>query len=57
MPELDGLQATERILAAGGTARILIVTTLDLDEYVYTVGIEYAPDRPRPGGGQVAEAL
>jgi DNA-binding NarL/FixJ family response regulator len=35
MPELDGLQATQRILAADGTARILILTTFDLDEYVY----------------------
>ena len=35
MPELDGLQATRRILAADSTARILILTTFDLDEYVY----------------------
>ena len=35
MPELDGLQATRRILAADGTARVLILTTFDLDEYVY----------------------
>jgi DNA-binding NarL/FixJ family response regulator len=35
MPELDGLQATRRILAADETARILILTTFDLDEYVY----------------------
>jgi len=35
MPELDGLQATRRILAADGAARILILTTFDLDEYVY----------------------
>jgi DNA-binding NarL/FixJ family response regulator len=35
MPELDGLQATRRILAADNTARILILTTFDLDEYVY----------------------
>jgi DNA-binding NarL/FixJ family response regulator len=35
MPELDGLQATRRILAADATARILILTTFDLDEYVY----------------------
>jgi DNA-binding NarL/FixJ family response regulator len=35
MPELDGLEATRRILAADGTARILILTTFDLDEYVY----------------------
>jgi len=35
MPELDGIAATRRILAADATARILILTTFDLDEYVY----------------------
>jgi DNA-binding NarL/FixJ family response regulator len=35
MPELDGLEATRRILAADDEARILILTTFDLDEYVY----------------------
>ena len=35
MPELDGLEATRRILAADDTARILVLTTFDLDEYVY----------------------
>jgi DNA-binding NarL/FixJ family response regulator len=35
MPELDGLQATRRILSADGTTRVLILTTFDLDEYVY----------------------
>jgi DNA-binding NarL/FixJ family response regulator len=35
MPELDGLQATREILAANGDARILILTTFDLDEYIY----------------------
>jgi DNA-binding NarL/FixJ family response regulator len=35
MPELDGLQATRRNLAADATARILILTTFDLDEDVY----------------------
>jgi DNA-binding NarL/FixJ family response regulator len=35
MPELDGLEATKRILAANNGARILILTTFDLDEYVY----------------------
>ncbi|MFI5497114.1 response regulator [Actinoplanes sp. NPDC051859] len=38
MPELDGIQATRQILAAGRepAPRILILTTFDLDEYVYT---------------------
>jgi DNA-binding NarL/FixJ family response regulator len=35
MPELDGLEATRRILGADQSARILILTTFDLDEYVY----------------------
>ncbi len=35
MPELDGLEATRRILKANNTARILILTTFGLDEYVY----------------------
>ncbi len=35
MPELDGLEATRRILAANPSARILILTTFDLDEYIF----------------------
>jgi DNA-binding NarL/FixJ family response regulator len=35
MPELDGLEATRRIIAAHDAARILILTTFGLDEYVY----------------------
>ena len=37
MPEMDGLQATRRILAAraGSDCRIIILTTFDLDQYVY----------------------
>lgn len=35
MPELDGLEATRRILASDDAARILILTTFDLDNYVY----------------------
>ncbi|MFJ6083785.1 response regulator [Streptomyces sp. NPDC092369] len=35
MPGVDGLEATRRIVAAGGRTRILIVTTFDLDEYAY----------------------
>src|SRR3954447_13344592 len=35
MPELDGLEATRRILAADRDARVLILTTFDLDEYIY----------------------
>ena len=35
MPELDGLEATRRILSMDSAARVLILTTFDLDEYVY----------------------
>jgi DNA-binding NarL/FixJ family response regulator len=35
MPELDGVEATKRLVAAGTRARILVLTTFDLDEYVY----------------------
>jgi len=36
MPDLDGLEATRRILASGDEApKILMLTTFDLDEYVY----------------------
>ena len=35
MPDMDGLQATREILAANPAARILILTTFDLDEYIY----------------------
>jgi DNA-binding NarL/FixJ family response regulator len=35
MPDVDGLQATREILAANPAARILILTTFDLDEYIY----------------------
>lgn len=35
MPELDGLEATRRLLAVDGGPRVLIVTTFDADEYVY----------------------
>ncbi|HKN55307.1 MAG TPA: response regulator transcription factor, partial [Amycolatopsis sp.] len=36
MPRLDGLSATEAILAApGNDTRVLVLTTYDADEYVY----------------------
>lgn len=35
MPELDGLEAARRIVASGVATRVLILTTFDLDEYVY----------------------
>jgi DNA-binding NarL/FixJ family response regulator len=35
MPELDGLEATRRILDGSDRPRVLILTTFDLDEYIY----------------------
>ena len=35
MPEMDGLEATRRILSSDTTARVLILTTFDLDDYVF----------------------
>jgi DNA-binding NarL/FixJ family response regulator len=35
MPNLDGVEATQRLVANGTRARILVLTTFDLDEYVY----------------------
>ncbi|WP_407662233.1 response regulator [Nakamurella lactea] len=35
MPGVDGIQATRQLTAADGGPRVLILTTFDLDEYVY----------------------
>jgi DNA-binding NarL/FixJ family response regulator len=35
MPRLDGVEATRRLVAAGAEARVLILTTFDVDEYVF----------------------
>ncbi|MEV1155912.1 response regulator transcription factor [Micromonospora chokoriensis] len=35
MPGMDGIEATRRITAAGSRTHVLILTTFDLDEYVY----------------------
>jgi DNA-binding NarL/FixJ family response regulator len=35
MPDLDGVQATERIVASGSDSKIIVLTTFDLDEYAY----------------------
>jgi DNA-binding NarL/FixJ family response regulator len=35
MPNLDGVEATRRLVDADSPARILVLTTFDLDEYVY----------------------
>ena len=35
MPTMDGLEATRRILASDEATRVIILTTFDLDQYVY----------------------
>jgi DNA-binding NarL/FixJ family response regulator len=35
MPDIDGIEATQRLHAAGSDARVLILTTFDPNEYVY----------------------
>jgi DNA-binding NarL/FixJ family response regulator len=35
MPNLDGIEATRRIVAANPAARVIILTTFDLDEYAF----------------------
>jgi DNA-binding NarL/FixJ family response regulator len=36
MPTMDGIEATRRIVLEGGeSTRVLVLTTFDLDEYVY----------------------
>ncbi len=35
MPVLDGLEATRRIIDSGSTTKVLVLTTFDIDEYVF----------------------
>ena len=35
MPDIDGVEATRQLVSGGTDARIVILTTFDLDEYVY----------------------
>ncbi|HWU57686.1 MAG TPA: response regulator transcription factor [Microbacteriaceae bacterium] len=35
MPVLDGIETTRRLVDSGSRAKILVLTTFDLDEYVY----------------------
>ena len=35
MPDMDGIEATRRAVASGSSARIVILTTYDVDEYVF----------------------
>jgi len=35
MPEVDGIEATRRLLGEGASAKVVMLTTFDMDEYVY----------------------
>jgi DNA-binding NarL/FixJ family response regulator len=59
MPRLDGIEATKRLLAHAGAPRVLVLTTFDLDEYVWEAmragaGGFMLKDAPP---GQLAEAV
>src|ERR1700744_5067005 len=59
MPVLDGLQATRQIAAADDAPRVLILTTFDLDDYVYDA-LRAAPGAFRsraPWPGDLAGAV
>ena len=50
MPVLDGIAATREIVAAGSPTRVLVLTTYDIDAYVYgalQAGAQTAPTRVR----------
>ena len=52
MPELDGIEATKRLLAQAGEhpVRVLMLTTFDLNEYVYEALRVWANSKmPVPG--------
>jgi DNA-binding NarL/FixJ family response regulator len=59
MPRVDGIEATKRLMAHGGGPHILVLTTFDLDEYVFQAlragaGGFMLKDAPP---GQLAEAV
>jgi DNA-binding NarL/FixJ family response regulator len=50
MPGVDGIEATRRIVASGSPARIIVLTTHDVDEYVFAAlrGCQRVPAQGRP---------
>jgi DNA-binding NarL/FixJ family response regulator len=59
MPEMDGIQATAKLVAGGSRARILMLTTFNLDEYVYHAMKAGASGflLKDASGGQLADAV
>ena len=51
MPRIDGIGATERLTAAGELPRVIVLTTFDLDEYVF------AAIRAGASGFQIAPSI
>ena len=54
MPVMDGIEATRRVLALPSAPKVLVLTTFDLDEYVYAALLAGASgfllkDTPRAG--------
>jgi len=59
MPVVDGIEATAQLVRGGCRARILMLTTFDLDEYVYRAMKAGASGflLKDASGGQLAEAV
>ena len=59
MGRVDGIEATRRIVASGSPARVIVLTTYDVDEYVFAAlragasGFMLKDMRP----GELAEAI
>src|ERR1700678_1677473 len=56
MPGMDGIAATAAITAAGPDSKVIILTTFDLDEYVFA-GLKAGATRLLPKGAAPAHPL
>ena len=62
MPKMDGIEATRRLTAASPATKVVILTTYDLDEYVFDALragasgfiLKDAPPPPATAGGRIA---
>ena len=59
MPRMDGVEATRRLAAPSNPARVLVLTTFDLDEYVFAAlkagASGFLLKDARPGGAAVRD--